>query len=390
MNGQIDIPTIIFYLIFFILLPFLYLRMSYWQVLIKLDSLIQFTNKLLVDARKNILRKLGKKRPKKTNELINNFLEFFMIRPVDLDPYGIVGKLEHVLNLYERRFKRFVNRIAPSLDSETKANIVMGLSGAIMLNQIKKILRHYGELIRKTKNIQIAFLIQMQLPLIEKLVKALGNGVEAFVNSWPIGDGIGSLAAASMIKKFKVKEMDETMVAEGKISGRDVIIVKAKGPGGRLGKIGRVVEKIVKGRKVAKIITIDASLKLEGEKTGSVAEGVGVAVGGLGVDKAYIENIATKKRIPLDSIIIKMSQEEAIMPMKKEIFNSLGRIKEIIEDNIKLTREKGVILIVGVGNSCGIDNNEKAVEKVKNVLKKVWKRKKKEKKERGILSFFGE
>ena len=141
---------------------------------------------------------------------------------------------------------------------------------------------------------------------------------------------------------------------------------------------------------MAKIITIDASLKLEGEKTGSVAEGVGVAVGGLGVDKAYIENIATKKRIPLDSIIIKMSQEEAIMPMKKEIFNSLGRIKEIIEDNIKLTREKGVILIVGVGNSCGIDNNEKAVEKVKNVLKKVWKRKKKEKKERGILSFFGE
>ena len=55
-------------------------------------------------------------------------------------------------------------------------------------------------------------------------------------------------------------------------------------------------------KKIAKIITIDAAAKLEGERTGTIAEGVGVALGGIGVDRTYIENVAVKRKIPLDSI----------------------------------------------------------------------------------------
>ena len=38
---------------------------------------------------------------------------------------------------------------------------------------------------------------------------------------------------------------DETVICRKKYKKRDVIIVKAKGPGGRVGNPGRVVERIV-------------------------------------------------------------------------------------------------------------------------------------------------
>ena len=57
-----------------------------------------------------------------------------------------------------------------------------------------------------------------------------------------------------------------------------------------------------------------------------------MAIGGIGIDRSYIENIATEKEIPLDSIVVKMSHEEAIMPMKTEILNSMYKVMKIVED----------------------------------------------------------
>jgi hypothetical protein len=310
-------------------------------------------------------------------------LDFFVIEPVSLDPFGIIKKIEQILTLSENRIKQFVKSLTPNFNSEERANLIMGLSGAISLNQVAKSVRHYVELIKKTKNLQLAIVLQMQLPLIEKISKALFKGTEAFLNGWPVGDSIGALAIASLITK-RTKEIEEdTLIVEEKIGKRKVYLIKAKGPGGRLGKLGRAVEKIVKREKIAKIITVDAAVKLEGEKTGSVAEGVGVAIGGIGVDRAYIENIATKEKIPLDSIIIKMSQEEAIIPMKKEILFSIPNVIEKIKASISETRGKGKIIVVGVGNTCGVGNNKrdvkKAEEKIRKIAKIMEKREKEEK-----------
>ena len=110
-------------------------------------------------------------------------------------------------------------------------------------------------------------------------------------------------------------------------------------------------------------------MKLEGEKTGTIAEGVGVAIGGIGVEKVYIENIAVKKKLPLDSIIVKMSQEEAITPMRKEILNSVPMVTQALDDAIDRTKEKGKIIVVGVGNTSGIGNNKKDADKAKEVIR---------------------
>jgi len=366
MSGLVTIIWIVFIIVF----SFFQQQFMILQIIWKSEKSVKMLEDLADKGKKHVLKKISKKPSKELRESVGNFMNFFMIQPVNLDPYGIMKKIEHVTNLSEEKFKYFVNQVAPGMDEESKANLVMGLSGAMSLNQIAKILRHFLEMTKKTKSLQFAFMLQSNLPLVEKLAKALLNGTDAFTNGWPVGDGVGSLVVAKMMGKEKAKEIEEdTLLVRKKVKGKNVLMVKAKGPGGRLGKLGKGVEKIIKREKISKVITVDAALKLEGEKTGSIAEGIGVAIGGIGVDRAYIENIVVKKNIPIDTVVIKMGQEEAIQPMKKEILYSVDRVMNVVEKNI--ASSKGNILVVGVGNTTGIGNNRKEAEQAEKQIKKV-------------------
>lgn len=381
----------IVWFILFMVMIFFYPRLMIYQMLWKLEQSAVMIERLTSDAKKIVIKKISKKPSKELKEAVSNFLEFFMIEPVSLDPFGIMKKIEHVVNLQEKRFKYFAKDVAPKLDPEEQANLIMGLSGAISLNQIAKIVRHFVETIRKTKNLQLGMILQMQLPMIERISKALLSGTEALSNGWPIGDSTGALIGAHLIGNSKAKEVEEeTLLARKRIKGRTVFIVKAKGPGGRLGKLGKVVENLVRRNNISKIITVDAAAKLEGEKTGSIAEGIGVAIGGIGVDRVYIENISTKKEIPLDSYVIKMSQEEAIQPIEKEVLFAVPKVVKMVEENIKNSR--GKIIVVGVGNTTGVGNDGKDAQKseklINDVLKIMKKRKKEEKEKKSGWSWF--
>jgi hypothetical protein len=288
-------------------------------------------------------------------------------------------KLDHMVKNYDYRFKYFVNQIMPNEPEDKKRNIRDALSGAITTHQIAKIVRHYVDLIKKYKMFQMAMIIQMQIPLITRMAKASMKATKAFVNGMPIGDGIGPLVAASLIKDgVKKFEEEEFAVAKTKIDGKEVWVSKALGPGASTGYPGKFMTKFMKRQKIGRIITIDAGLKLEGEKTGTVAEGVGVAMGGIGVDRYEIENIATKRKIPLDAVVIKVSDEEALMPMKGDIFKSIDASVVSIKESLKRSRKNEKILIMGVGNTCGIGNDSKTV---KEVMKKVKKQDRMEKEE---------
>jgi len=386
LGGGSNVWANILWFVVFIVFMLFYPRIIIAQMLWKLEQAALTMEKRTKKGKNIVTRRISKTPSRKLKESVDNFLEFFIIQPVNLDPYGIIKKLEHMMNMSESRFEYFVDQVAPKMDEESKHNVRMGLSGAVSLNQVAKIVRHFVELIRKTKNLQLALVLQMQLPMIERLSKALFNGTEALTNGWPIGDGIGTMAVAHMVGTKRMKEVEEgTMLTTKNMHGRKVFIMKAKGPGGRLGKVGKAAEKIIKRNKIAKIITIDAAAKLEGERTGRVAEGVGVAIGGIGVDRAYIENIVVKRNIPLDSIVIKMSQEEAIQPIKSEVLASVPRVLRIVDERIKATKRSGAVLVVGVGNSCGMGNNKREIaesEKLaRKILKIVKRREEKRKKE---------
>ncbi|RLF88448.1 DUF1512 domain-containing protein, partial [Thermococci archaeon] len=131
--------------------------------------------------------------------------------------------------------------------------------------------------------------------------------------------------------------------------------------------------------KISRIITVDAALKLEGEETGSVNEGVGVAMGGPGVQRWKIEKLAAEMGIPIDAIAIKMSEKEAISPMKKKIFDSIEEARESILRAIKRAPLGSRVIVVGVGNTCGIGNNKDYIKKIEDEIKEEEKKKSKEK-----------
>ena len=363
--------SLIFFMIFWAIFFFFYPRLMLTQIMWKLERTANNLETMSKRSKLFIIKNISKNPSKELKESVNRFFEFFMIQPVSLDPAGIVGKFDHIIQGQRQKFRYFVKQIAPHLNKERQANIRMGLAGGITVHEIAKIVRHYVELVRQTKSFQIAMIIQMQLPLIEKIATAVYQGTKSLTKGEPIGDGLGPLAAAHLIGSNKVVEVeDNILMAKTKMDGRDIIILKAKGPGGRLGSPGKAVEKVISKTRVVKVITIDAAAKLEGERTGSLAEGVGVAMGGPGVERTYIEDVVTKKDIPLDSIVVKMSGEEAMMPMKKEIKDAIPEVKKSVKRSLKSTTGRGSVLIVGVGNTSGIGNSLKDARKTEEWVEK--------------------
>jgi hypothetical protein len=357
-------------------------RLMTTQTILKLEKEATDLEQMANKSKSYILKSISKKSKKKDfKKQITNFMEFFAVSPIGTDPYGIMKKLDHIVKNYDSRFNYFVNQINPNATEIEKRNIKNALSGAITTHQIAKIVRHYVELIKKYKMFQYAMVIQMQIPLITSVAKASMKATKAFIDGVPIGDGVGPLVSASLISGKATKFKDEEfIIAKTKIDGKDVILSKADGPGATTGYPGKFLTKLLKKQKISKIITIDAGLKLEGEKTGSVAEGVGIAMGGIGVERYEIEQIAVKKKIPLDAVVIKVSNEEALMPMKKEVFDAVPMAVDAVKSSINRSKKNEKILIIGVGNTCGVGNDSKTVGEVKKKVKKHSVKKKEKKK----------
>lgn len=349
---------IIGFVIFFILILILpsFLRMR------AMSNINNFTVEVegMVEESKNVLIKLCSEKGNPEGDpkaALDNFLEFFVIPPAELDPNGIVRKFEKILDLSENKFRHMSKTLAPEADPEWTSNIVMTLKATLGINGVAKMVRHNLELAKKTGNLQILLMLQMSLPMIMRIVKAQYEGMHAFSEGKTVGDGLGPLVAGTLMKDIEdedIHEVGEMVVAEKKFKGRELIIARANGPGARVGKVGKVVTSIIHEKNVERLLTIDAAVKLEGEKTGTVAEGIGVVIGGPGVDKWMIEEELVKSELQTDAVIVKMSPEEAISPMTKEILESSQKAVSVVENAIMESPEGSRVLVVGVGNSCGV------------------------------------
>ena len=355
--SAFDIIGILAFILLILLLPSI-LRKRLMSGITK--TVLELEN--MVVESKDILIKISKEKGKPVldpTETIEGFMEFFVVPPVDLDPNGIVKKFEKILDLSEDRFKQMVKEIAPLADEETKSNIVMTLKATLGIHGVAKQVRHNLELARKTGNLQILLMLQMSLPLIMRIVRAQFEGTKAFSQGKPIGDGLGPLVAGMLMKDYKneyIREMEDIFVAKKQMDEHNLIIARAKGPGAHVGKVGKVVKSLIENENIDKIITVDAAVKLEGEETGKVAQGIGIVIGGLGVDKWIIEEEITKRDLDIDAVIVKMSPEEAISCMNQKIADAAEEALKVVQRSILNSDENTNILVVGVGNSCGIPN----------------------------------
>jgi len=305
----------------------------------------------------NAINEIGKPQVDPTAQ-IDRFLEYFAITPVDLDPSGIIWRLEHLLDVRDIRFKDDVKLMAPQADETQTNNLENTLEAALALNIIYKVIRHFYLLGKKTLSLYIIMQVQMILPLIMKEAEAFSSALKAFQLGQPIGDGAGALVAAKLMHNYeKTKIEKDVVVAKVPLEGRTAYVLKAEGPGGNVGKPGEAIKQIIEQNegKISLAIVIDAAGKLEGEKTGEVAEGIGVAIGGPEVDKYKVEETALKHKVPVNAIVIKEDVGDAVSPMRKEIFDAVDgvieRIKRLIRER---TKEGDFIIIAGVGNTIGI------------------------------------
>ena len=289
---------------------------------------------------------------------VDQVLEYFMILPQNLDPTGIVPKFEHVVNVREKRFKDEVKLLAPSISEPEGNNLEGVLEVALGLNTIYRVVNHFYLLGKKTMSLYTIMQVQMQLPQIIEMAEAYSAALNAFSEGQPIGDGAGALVAAKIMYGKTFRDIaEETIIAEVPFEGRNLLVLKSKGPGSTVGKPGQGIKKMIEENdgNIAMVIMIDAAGKYEGETSGETSEGTGAAIGGIGVDQYLIEEISLKYKIPVHAVIIKESIQESVAPMTKEISDGteigVAKVKRIIHEG---TKEGDTVIVAGIGNTVGV------------------------------------
>lgn len=291
---------------------------------------------------------------------VERYLEYFTIGPQSMDPAGIVAKLDHILDTRDERLKEDVKLMAPQIiGNEVQINNLENtLEAAMALNYIYKVVRHFYIQGKKTLSLYVIMQLQMILPLVMKEAEAYASALKAFSYGQPIGDGVGPLIASKLMHGYEIRKVPkDCVVATVPFEGRTALVLKAEGPGGNVGKPGDAIETVIEENegKIACLIMIDAGLKLEGEMVGEVAEGIGAAIGGPGVDQYKIEAKLTKYKIRNYAVIVKEDIGDAVSPMRKEINDAVDKAIDRVRDVVReRTKEGDKVIIVGVGNSIGV------------------------------------
>jgi len=294
-------------------------------------------------------------------KLLSKLIDFFVIEPVSIEPIDIIKRMDHLFTIRRIRFRSEFKDAMPGVDEVVRSRAETAAEITSALNWIYKIVRHILLTGEKTRNWVLIMQLQLIMPQILRIAESYRRALNDFIRGAPVGDSAGPIVAHRLAGDAKWVEIeDETMVAESMIDGRRVYVIKAKGPGSSVGRPGVAAEKLVEdlvreGRKPKLMITVDAALKMEGEDTGSIAEGVGAAIGDPGPEKIRFERIASKYNIPLRAVIVKMGLEEAIQAMSKSIYEGSLKAEERVREIIRSeTSEGDVVVVIGVGNTIGV------------------------------------
>lgn len=307
---------------------------------------------------------------------IREMLDFFVLSPSTIEPQ-VYQKLHFLMSKREERFHQLIKKFLPHIDDLSLTKITSLLNATTELDSLCKNVRHNLIVGEKTKS--YLFLLQTASEISQTMLtaKAYVRALDSFMGTSPIGDSIGPLAVKNFIQDSNGKgfasgdeqdhvyRFNDIFFQEIKFKSRNCICGRPIGPESRVGKPGDALESLLNklsanNRKVSLIITIDAFLRLEGEKSGTVAQGLGVAVGSgksTNIDKFQIETIALKQQpsIPLEAIVCRESIVEAVQPMTEEILVAVPKIIRLLKQIIRSQTEPyDNIIVLGIGNAIGI------------------------------------
>ena len=268
--------------------------------------------------------------------------------------------MEHILDSADDNLKGEVRRLAP-LASDSEVQTLSNVAEiAIGLNNMFKVVRHFYILGKKPGGTYSLMQLQMLMPQLMEAAEAYSSAMGAFVAGRTLGDGFGPLVAAEFARSSWStvewrKTAKDTEVAKFQFQNHTTYVVKAKGPGGNVGKPGVAIQNLLKEDPAIKyVLTVDAALKLEGEDTGSIAEGVGAAIGGPGVDRFHIEETAAANEVQMLALVAKMSEKEAITEIPKAVRDRVPSTVERVRSIVGGLPEGASIVVAGIGNTMGV------------------------------------
>src|SRR5438094_4505833 len=311
----------------------------------KLKTFRDETRTELIDYVKNTFKSLQDPTTK-----LDRYFEYFTIMPADIDPNGIVPKIRHIMRSRKNFTREQVKTLSSNMNHLEASKIANILEVVTTLHLLYKTVRHLFLTAKKQNNFPLILPLQMMMPFIMEEEEALKGAVSAFKQGQPIGDGIGPMIVGKMMLGTEKKTAAfETVWSEKEFEGRKLYLMKAEGPTATVGRPGDALERIISESKPDVIVMVDAALKLEGEDSGTVSQGFGAAIGGIGTDRYQIEEVATKYKIPIYAIVIKQSIKEAITLMRKEIADSAEKVTSQIHEMIKDNAKPGQsVLVIGV------------------------------------------
>jgi len=333
-------------------------RIQLWVTSSELKKGIKKLNNFRAESRSELISYLKNNLQTKNDptKKIDQFLNYFTIMPVDMDPNGIVEKVNHIVRSRDDYTRTHVRSLSPEMSDFELTKVQTLLEIASSLQMIHKIINHMFLTAKKQNNYPLILPLQMILPFIMEQAEAMKDAIPAFKTGQPIGDGIGPMVVGKMMLNVDKKIITfQTTFAKTDFEDRILFLLKAEGPGSTVGRPADALETIVSENKLDVIIMIDAALKLEGEDSASIAQGFGAAIGGIGTEKFQIEAIATQNNIPIFSIVVKQSVKEAITLMTKEIADTADDVRLQLYDMIRENTKQGQsIAIIGVGNTAGV------------------------------------
>ena len=372
MQAQTDPLGLVLNLLFFVMIfisMFYGTKIQMWRSSKEVETGLEKLKKWNDECKEILLKVFKKYADKKEMDKdlqlkLDDFLSFVTIGPVSLDPYGIIAKLDHIIDIRDDRFKEEVSILAPSVTpgSPEAQNLENLVEAAGAVDYIYRLIKHFLIMGKKSKSYILLMQISMQLSIILGMAKSYYRATKAFSEGSPIGDGLGPMVAGSFVRNVTQKDDVEaveiaknTIMQEVDFEDRTIYVIRARGPGGTVGKPGTAIKNVVEEKDISRIFMIDAGLKLSSDKTGSIVVGVGAAIGGIGVEKFFIEDSSTKKDIPIDALICRQSLENAITVMTRPITQSVPDIVEKIKMGIRKRTVKGSkIIVAGIGNTIGI------------------------------------
>ena len=374
MQAQTDPLSLVLNLLFFVMIfmsMFYGTKIQMWRSSKEVETGLEKLKTWNDDCKQILLKVFKKYADKKEMDKdlqlkLEDFLSFITIGPVSLDPYGIIPKLDHIIDVRDDRFKEEVAILAPNVTpgSPEAQNLENLVEAAGAVDYIYRLIKHFLIMGKKSKSYILLMQISMQLSIILGMAKSYYRATKAFSEGSPIGDGLGPMVAGSFVRNVAqqddVKAIEiakDTIVQEVDFEDRTIYVIRARGPGETVGKPGTAIKRLIEDqdKNISRIFMIDAGLKLSSDKTGSIVVGVGAAIGGIGVEKYFIEDSSTKKSIPIDALICRQSLENAITVMTRPITQSVPAIVEKIKMAIRIRTEKGSrIIVAGIGNTIGI------------------------------------